>query len=71
MLCILIYRKLYIVIYRLHFFNKILKNSDINGSEELNQTLEFLEDIFGIEEESKLIPINSYYLMNVTYFDND
>lgn len=53
---------------RIEFFNMLLKNTDVIGSKQLNEILEYLEDFYGIEEPTLLIPIGSYFLIDIERF---
>ena len=50
---------------RIEFFNMILKNTDPKGNLQLNLVLEYLEDFWGIDVPTRLIPINSYFLIDI------
>lgn len=53
---------------RINFFNMILKNSEPNGSDQLRLILEYLEDFYGIDDETSLIPVDTYFLIDVERF---
>ncbi len=53
---------------RINFFNMLLKNSEAEGSVQLRSILEYLEDFFGIEEQTPLIQMDSYFLIDIERF---
>ena len=55
---------------RLHFFNAMLKNSVKEGTDELQEVLEFLENKFSLEE-TELKEIGNYYLIDLDKFPNE
>jgi hypothetical protein len=54
---------------RLKFFNSILKNQDVENNFALKDVLEYLEEIYKIEE-IELISFEDYELIDLTKFNN-
>lgn len=54
---------------RIEFFNNILRNPIPTGSIQLRNILEFIENVYELDEKTDLIPFESYFLIDISKFN--